>query len=387
MKKILNVFLSVIFLICISGCKGPNYLQKKYGVFKYDYYNYLDTISNIVIEYKKDQTTENDVNKKLENVCNMLFDLEKEFSIEQTLYMQHNNIEKSTLMKVNENSGKSQVGVSDKFIEVLEKAIKISKNTKNKFNPAIGALSTLWNISKQAEYCNSSNPCVIPTPNEIENAKSLINVDHIKIDKTNNTIYLEDENMKLDLGGIVKGYAADIIMDYLMDENYTYISINLGGNIKTYGKSYLSNIYSNDSSIVPISIENPNFNVYDKSTIMEVISQNISVVTSGINKRYIEIWDEQTLSFKKYHHLLDPNTGYPVENEIMSVSIIGESSMICDGFSTGVFILGIEEAIKVLKNQNYKGIIVTNDLKIYIVGNIEYRLNNKLEKVYNIIQL
>lgn len=387
MRRVLSIFLITIFLFCLSGCKGPNYLQKKYGVCRYDYYNYLDTISSITIEYKKDDISEKEVTSLLASINDILFNYEKEYSIEQTLFMKQNNISKSTLMIVNENSGKSEVEVSPEFITILEKAIEIASHTSNMFNPAIGALSSLWNISKQSEYCEINHSCSIPTQAEIDYAKTLINVDNIIIDKTKQTVYLKEDNMKLDLGGIVKGYAADTIMDYLINDNFTYISINLGGNIKTYGKSYLANIYTQDATIVPISIENPDYSIYNKNTIMDVYCENNSIVTSGINKRYIEVWDDETQTYKKYHHLLDPQTGYPSTSSIKSVSIIGPSSLVCDGLSTGVFILGLEEGIKCLHNTNYSAIIVTNDLKIYIIGDVDYTLESNIEKVYQIINI
>lgn len=387
MRRISSILLITIFLLCVSGCKGPNYLQKKYGVCKYDYYNYLDTISSITIEYKKNDITEKEVTTLLVSINDILLNYEKEYSIEQTIFMNQNDISESTLMRVNENSGITPIKVSSEFITLLEKAIDISKITYNKFNPAIGALSSLWNISKQSEYCDINNTCKIPSQNEIEHAKTLIDVDNIIIDKINQTVFLKEENMKLDLGGIVKGDAADCIMDYLVKDCFTYIAVNLGGNIKTYGKSFLANIYTQEATIVPISIENPDFNIYDRNTIMDVHCENMSIVTSGINKRYIEVWDEFTGTYKKYHHLLDPQTGYPATSNIKSVSIIGPSSLICDGLSTGVYILGIEEGIQILNNTNYSGIIVTNDLKIYIIGDVDYTLESNVDKVYQIINI
>ncbi len=386
MKKGLSIVFIFILILGISSCKSFYSLKKKYGVYISNYY-YLDTISNVVVEYKKNEQTAQEVKDKLSSIDSMLLDIEKEFSIAQTINMSQNKIEKSTLMEINEKSGKEAVCVSTEFIKVLKEAIIISNKTNKMFNPAIGVLSQLWNISAQAEFCDNNNSCKIPSQEEIDEACALIKIEDIVIDEINQTVYLKSPGMKLDLGAIVKGYAADLLLEYLIDENCSYISVNLGGNIKTYGKSYLANTYTKDATIVPVGIENPNLEVFNNNIIMEVMFENQSIVTSSTNKRYIKVWDQASNNYKIYHHILNPKTGYPVQNDIVSVTIIGPSSMICDGLSTGVFMLGVLEGIKVLQNEKYMGIIITNDLKIYIVGNINYKLQKGLEKVYQIIKL
>lgn len=389
MKKSLIIFFVLIIILGIASCKNPLDMGKKYGVYRMDYYGYLDTVSNIVIEYKKDKTSEEKVKEELLKVKNILLEIETTFSTETTIYMKEQKINESLLMKVNANSGKDKVVVSDLFITVLKQAIEISNITKGMFNPSIGALTSLWGISKKAEYCNKNqdDKCKIPLVEEINKAISLIDYHDIEIDETTNSVYLKKQGMQLDLGAIVKGYVADIIMDFLQNNDYTYIAINLGGNILTKGKSYLVNNLNDECEIVPIGIENTNYDIYKNSILMEINEENVSVVTSGLDKRYIEVWDEQTKSYQRYHHILDPITGFPVQNEILSTTIIGPSSMLCDAFSTGVFLMGVEKGNIVLKEHNLKGIIVTKERNIYIIGDLNYTLSKGLNEVYNIINL
>ena len=191
--------------------------------------------------------------------------------------------------------------------------------------------------------------------------------------------------MALDFGAIAKGYAADMVMNHLKKDAYTYISVNLGGNVIVSGKSYLYNEYTNSCDIVPIGIENPYYARFRSLTVMNVNESDITVVASGVSKRYIEVWDEEKTDYVKYHHIISPITGYPYENEIETITIIGSSSMEADALSTGVFSLGLEGGIKFLKENNIKGIFITKDMKIYIVGNINYTLKDGVEEVYTII--
>ena len=205
------------------------------------------------------------------------------------------------------------------------------------------------------------------------------------IDEINSTVYLKNKGMKLDFGSIAKRLAADKIMNYLKSDNYTYISVNLGGNVITSGKANLYNELTTTADIVPVGIENPFTNKFNQNTVLKVVESDITVVASGVSKRYIEVWDDD-LGFVRYHHILNPFTGYPYKNEIETITIVGKSSMLADGLSTGMFSLGLDNAINVLKENNYRGIIITQDYKIYIVGNINYQLTDNVESVYTIIK-
>ena len=168
--------------------------------------------------------------------------------------------------------------------------------------------------------------------------------------------------MKIDLGGIAKGYAADKIYKYLKeDENLENALINLGGNIRILGNKEKNQPFS-------IGIQDPtkprgnsigNIKVSDKS-----------VVTSGIYERYLE------KNNKIYHHMLNPHTGYPFENNLSSVTIISDKSIICDALSTTTFGLGIEKGLKLIESlDNVDAIFVTKDKKIYLSSNLKDKLN------------
>ena len=386
MRKSL-IFILLILLTCLCGCKTPTSNKTEYGLYRQDFYGYLDTDSFILVEYNKSLMTEEQVKEDVKKIEDILFCIETEYSKEQTTWMKMKNIEKSTTMIINENSCKNPVTVSSEYINLLKQAINVSSNTLGGFDVTVGPLSDLWDIPGRSQYCNmlGTIDCKIPSSEEIKETLELVDYRQIVIDEHLSTVYLPKEGMALDFGAIAKGFAADKVLEHLKKDAYTYISINLGGNVIVSGESYLYNEYTTDSDIVPVGIENPYYARFKSTTVMNVNESNITVVASGVSKRYIEVFDQELNDFVKYHHIISPITGYPYENEIETVTIIGTSSMIADGLSTGIFSLGLESGIEYLKANNYKGIFITKDMKIYIVGNISYTLKDGVEEVYTII--
>ena len=394
MKKCL-IFLLLICLFSLSSCKNKNCnkpmspidIKNQYSTHRQDYYDYLDTISYVLVEYDKTKINEAEVKEDLKKVENILFNIEVEFAKEQTDWMKIKEIEKSTTMIVNENSGIAPVKVSKEYINVLKKAISISSKTSGGFDVTVGPLTSLWDIPARAEYCNLMNDqhCEIPSEEEINETLKLVNYENIIIDENENTVFLKEKGMMLDFGAIAKGYAADKVLEHLLKDAYTYISINLGGNVVVSGKTYLYNQYTTTSDIVPIGIENPYYAKFRELTVMNVNETNVTVVASGVSKRYIEVVNPETNKLETYHHIINPLTGYPYENEIETITVITQSSMEADGLSTGIFSLGLEQGIKYLQDNNLKGIFITKDYKIYIVGNIDYTLKEGVQNEYTII--
>ena len=141
--------------------------------------------------------------------------------------------------------------------------------------------------------------------------------------------------MEIDLGGIAKGYAADKIVEYLKSQNIEKAIINLGGNVFVLGEK------SKDTQF-KVGIQDPNSE--DGTSIANIGVTNQSVVTSGIYERYLE------QDGVMYHHMLDPSTGYPFENNLSSVTIISDSSIVGDGLSTTTFGLGLEKGMKLIES-------------------------------------
>jgi len=265
----------------------------------------------------------------------------------------------SELSEVNSNAGKP-VKVSDETIEIVRSSFIFSDMSEGLFDISIGPLVDLWDI-------NGSNP-QLPSESEIENALVKIDYNKIIINSDDNTLLLSEPGMSLDLGSIAKGFITDRLVEYLSQTKIRSAMLNLGGNLYLHGSKP-------DGSLWQIGIRNPYGTKGDHVGIVQV--KDTSVVTSGIYERYFEIDN------KRYHHILNPRTGYPEDNNLASVSIICPSSIMADGLSTTVFLLGIEKGMELVESlENTEAIFVTKDKKVYLSsgiknGNISFRLTNK----------
>ena len=184
-------------------------------------------------------------------------------------------------------------------------------------------------------------------------------------------VFLKDKNMMLDLGSIAKGYVADEVVSMLKEENVKEAIIDLGGNIYALG-------LKNGEKNWRIGIQNPFDNRGKVVGVVEV--SNKSVVTSGIYERFIE------KDGVRYHHILNPKSGYPYETTIAGVSIVSDKSVDADALSTLVFTKGVEEGLKFVESiENVDAIFVTNDKKVYTTNGIKenFKISNDEFKLSN----
>lgn len=217
----------------------------------------------------------------------------------------------SDVYKLNNTEG--FVSVSDGTLKTVERALYYGELSGGKFDITIAPVSALWDFKNQ----------VIPSRDEISEA--LQNVDYHSIEIKNGEI--SSGTKQIDLGGIAKGYIADRATEYLKENGAENALVNFGGNICMIGG------YN-------IGIQKP----FDDSVIASIALKDKCVVTSGIYERYIES------DGKIYHHILDPKTGYGAENELASVTVIGEKALDCDALSTVCMLLGTESGMDIINN-------------------------------------
>ena len=233
-------------------------------------------------------------------------------------------ISSSEIEKINAGAGVRSVEVSDEVLELLKVSLAFSKITDGAFDPTIGPVVKLWGINTDHAH--------VPEDAELEKALKLVGWQKVQIE--GNKVYLPQQGMRLDLGGIVKGYAADVLKDILKEKKVKQAIIDLGGNVYTVGKK-------KDKSPWRIGIKNPQAPEGSPAAVLSL--PEISVVTSGVYERFF-IKDGV-----RYHHIIDAKTGRPVDNGITSVTIVSESSTACDALSTSLFILGMEKGFELLK--------------------------------------
>ncbi|MCM0648477.1 FAD:protein FMN transferase [Clostridium swellfunianum] len=273
---------------------------------------------------------------------NKVFDRLKEIEAKMTI-----NKDNSEVIDINNAAGKKYVKVSDDTFEVIEKGLYFS-SLYNKFDITIGPIVKLWNIG----FDNVR----VPNNTEIKSKLSLVDYKDVLISKDEKTVMLKREGMMLDLGGIAKGYAADEAIRVLKENGVQHAIVNLGGNVMTLGERP-------DGKQWTIGIQHPFTNRGNHVGTVKVA--NKTVVTSGIYERYIKEGD------KIYHHIIDKDTGYPVDNNLLSVTIITNKSVDGDGFSK-IFALGLEKGMDYAKNlKDVDAIFITKDNKIYITPGLK----------------
>lgn len=330
----------IILIACITflvGCSNSKNVEEVSDVPVSKTEFVLGTVATIKIF---------DSHNATEEVFNKAFERLREIENKMTI-----NDEESEVIDINKNAGKEFVKVSDDTFYVISKGKHFSELTNGRFDISVGPLVKLWNIG--TEYA------AVPSEDEINIKKELVDYNDVILDKNRKAVMLNKENMMVDLGGIAKGYGADEVVKILKDNNVKHAIINLGGNVFAYG---------NKEDDIPwsIGVQNPYLARGGYIGIVKVSHK--TVVTSGVYERYFEKYG------KRYHHILDPDTGYPVENKLIGISIVADSSIDADSLSTSAFALGVDKGIELIeKLDNAEAIFITEDSEVYMTSGLKDR--------------
>lgn len=339
-KKYLNYFTISILLIfsltILSGCSKDNKVTEPLSKTEL----LMGTVVTVTLYDSND-----------EGILDKVFTKVKE--LESTLSINENG---TLVDKINESAGIEPVKVDYDTYTVIKKGLEYAKLSNGLFDISVGPIVKLWNIGLPEAK--------VPTQEEIDSRIPLVGYSDVELNDEENTVFLKRQGMMIDLGGVAKGYTADVISDILTEEGVKSAIIDLGGNIFAHGLKV-------DGSTWRIGIQNP---FSDRGDIIGTITvKNKSIVTSGIYERYIE------KDGIKYHHILSPKTGYPYENELAGITIISDKSSDGDALSTSVFAMGVEEGMKFVNTQEgIDAIFVTKENKIYITDGIRdiFKLTN-----------
>lgn len=264
----------------------------------------------------------------------------------------------SDISKINRLAGMDFYTPDFRTLEVIKKGIEFGELSNGGFDISIGPLVKLWNINNQSRIISES---------EIDPVLNLINYKNIII--KDNSVKLLNKGMSLDLGGIAKGYASNIVKEYLISSGVTSAIINLGGNIDLVG---------NKPGGFPwrVGIQHPRNVRGEYIGILGLTGK--SFVSSGDYERFFEV------DGIRYHHILSSKTGYPKRGEIISSSILSDSSFNGDALSTITFGLSISEVKELRKKINFEGVFITEDRSIYLTEGIKKIFTLKDES-YNIV--
>lgn len=247
----------------------------------------------------------------------------------------------SELMAINHNAGIQPVFVQSELYELIKIGKFHSCAPGSNLNIAIGPLVQSWRIGfKDAK---------VPTAKEIEQLLKLTNPQKIRLNDQEQTVYLKEKGMLIDLGSLAKGYIADRIISYLKSMEVGSALINLGGNTVGLGPSL-----NLEKQFWKIGIQNPKLTRKNYLAVLEIANQ--SVVTSGIYER--SLVDEG----KIYHHILDPHTGYPTTTDVASLTILSDQSLDGEIWTTRLYGKTADEIINELNRLSViDALVVTKD--------------------------
>jgi len=282
-----------------------------------------------------------------------------------------NNFEpESEISTISKFAGIKPVHVSLETLDLMQKTIGISKMTDGAFDPTVEPVYKLWKFSGRP-----ANPSM-PSKDTIGNALKLVDYRKIKIVSAASEIYLEEKGMEIDLGGIAKGYAADKAIEAIKAKGIKAALVAIAGDIRGYGLNASGNAWK-------VGIQNPRTDNPDSEKPWEDIFATLNlrdsaVSTAGDYQRFF-IRDG-----KRYHHIIDPATGYPSESGLISVSVIAPEGYISDGIDTAILILGVKKGMKILESKNLDGILVDSQKRVFITKNLKGKLEI-LNKGYQLV--
>ena len=254
--------------------------------------------------------------------------------------------ENSQISQLNNADGKT-MEVSDDLAADLEKIRQLSQDSNGAFDPTLGKIIRLWDIAVE-------NPHV-PDQSEIDTLLPEVGYEKIQVDGNNVTLL---DGCTLDLGAVGKGMGCDLIMDYLRSQpDVSGMILNLGGSsVMTYGEKP-------DGSPWKVALTDPRDTEGDYLGAI-TLDANQFLSTSGDYEKY---FIEDGI---RYHHILDPKTGYPVQNGLTSVTIVCDQGYLADGLSTACFVLGMDAAKPLLEKYDAEAVFVDEDKNVYVTSGL-----------------
>jgi FAD:protein FMN transferase len=245
-------------------------------------------------------------------------------------------IPESELSRVNAAAGRSAVMVSAETMTVVRKSLQVAEMTEGAFNIAIGPAVDAWNISAEPR---------LPTAEELAALKPLVDLQYVHTDVWERTIHLQKPGMRIDVGGIGKGYAADQAVSVMKKAGAVAGVVALSGDIKTFGRLP-------EGAPFPVAIRHPR---KEGAILAEITLQDEAISTAGDYERFFE------KDGVRYHHILDPHTLHPARG-CQSVSVIAKEGIWADGLDTGIFVLGARRGMELVEQLVDVEAIIVDDV-------------------------
>lgn len=324
MKKIISassVFLLGLVILVFTGCTQKN--------------QPFSSEAFVMSTYVTQQVYGANKEKAAENVNELLVKFEEQLSLFK---------EASDIGKINKNAGHSPVQVNDYTFDIIKTAKRYSELSQKRFDITIAPITLLWGIDTENAR--------VPEQAEISKALELVSYENIKLDEQEKSVLLLKEGMALDLGGIAKGYIIDEIKSEYEKQGITSALVSIGGNVFAYGTKP-------DGTSFKLGIRDPNGQT--SNALMGTLTvKDKTVATTGAYERNFE------KNGKLYHHILDINTGYPVESDLAGVTVISADGGLADYLSTTLYIAGKENIKSYINDDRFEVIVIDKQNKVYI---------------------
>lgn len=329
MKLYRSLLLAVIFVFIalgFTGCASDTVTRSDFA---------LDTVVTVTIYGTKD-------NSLLTEPFNVIKDYDSKLDAFSS---------DSEIGKINAAAGVSAVTVSHDTVEIIKDSLAYSKETDGAFDITVGPLVTMWNIGEPVV----KDP---PSADAVAAAQAQVDYTKVQVDETNNTVYLTEPGMALNLGAVAKGYISEKVKECLVKEGVTHAIVNLGGNVVLVGGKTGSEDFS-------VGVEDPADP--DKSMVGNLTLKDKAVVTSGDYQRYFT-----DSSGKRYCHILNARTGYPADNDLHQVTVVADDPFKSDALSTSLFLMGSEKAQAYVKaHSDIMVILVTTDNRVLVSNGLK----------------
>ena len=260
----------------------------------------------------------------------------------------------SELSHINAAAGRHAVPVTSDKMDILERSVEIAKLTNGGFNIAIGPAVEAWGVTERQH---------IPSREELDQIRPLIDLSQVHLNKESGTVYLAREGMRIDVGGIGKGYAADRAVEAMRKAGATAGVVALSGDMKTFGR-----LPSGDQ--FPFAIRHPR---KPEAILAFIDLQDEAISTAGDYERFFE------RDGIRYHHILDPFTLKPA-GECQSVTVVAREGVVADGLDTGIFVLGPQRGMQLVEElDGVEAVIVDREGRMMVSSGLRNQVRRQTE--------
>ena len=322
-KKRFAVWMLVLCLIgSLVSC------QKQSGKTKYSayYFDYFDTVTTVV-GYA-------DSKDEFDRVCESITARMEEYHRLYTIYNRYAGLNNLHTVNDVDDGAHNVVQVDAKIMDLLLYAKEIYTLTDGKTNIAMGSVLSIWHEYREAGMYDPAG-AELPPMDELRAAAEHTDIEQMILNPENNTVFLANPEMCLDVGAIAKGYAVERVAQQLAAEGVEGYILNVGGNVRAIGSA--------NGDPWSVGIENPNTEDTETPYIAYLHLSDAAVVTSGSYQRYYMV------DGKNYHHIIDPETLMPSE-KYLAVSVLCKDSALGDALSTALFLMDFEEGLALVES-------------------------------------